>query len=155
MTSFFDTRPRDVTLTTDGSAKDAGDVVGGLITIPVTTNGQFTTGVLRSVCIVDDDEQDAALTIYLFDSEPAGTAIADDAAFTLSATDAAKLIGKVVLASADYETIGGLSWQRVSGTDVDIEFATANGNLYAYVVCTATPTYSAIGPTLRFSIQRD
>lgn len=151
--AFYDTKPVDMTLTTDGSAKDAGDVVGGLITIPVSAHGQFTSGVLRKICITDGDAQAAALTIYFFDSAP--TAIVDDAAFTLDAANIAKIIDDVSIATGDWKTIGSAKWVNKKGSDVDVDFACADGNLYAYVVCTATPTYSASGPTLRFFFQRD
>ncbi|MCC6615944.1 MAG: hypothetical protein IT320_20910, partial [Anaerolineae bacterium] len=115
--AFYDTKPVDVTLTTDGSAKDAGDVVGGLITIPVSPNGQHTSGNLRKVCITDDDAQAAALTLYLFDSAP--SAILDDAAFTLTAANINKIIGRVSIATGDWVTIGSEKWVEKKGSDVD------------------------------------
>lgn len=153
MATFFDSRVREVTLVTGGGTQGAGDVVGGLQTIDVAPQGQSVGGTLRRVCITDGDAQAATLTIYFFDSAPA--TIADNAAFTLTAADIAKIIGRISIASGDWVTIGSERWVEVKGSDVDIDFFTSNGNLYAYVVCTATPTYSASGPTLRFFFQRD
>lgn len=151
--AFFDTRGRDIAITTDGTAKDAGDVVGGLLTIPISPNGQDTTGKITRLHVIDDDAQAAALKIYFFDSAPAS--IADDAAFTLSAANIKKIIGSVSIATGDYVTIGSERFAEKDGTDVNIEFSAPSGTLYAYVVCTATPTYSASGLSLRIWVQRD
>lgn len=153
MTAYFDTRPIDVSITTDATAKDAGDVVGGLLTITVSPNGNDCSGKITRLHVIDDDAQAAALKIYFFDSSPG--AIADDAAFTLTAANIKKIIGSVSIATTDYVTIGSERFAEKDGTDVNIEFSAPSGTLYAYVVCTATPTYSASGLSLRIWVQRD
>lgn len=151
--AFYDTKPIEVPITSDGTAKDAGDVVGGLLEIPVAPNDHFVTGKITRLHVIDDDAQAAALKVYFFDSSPG--AIADDAAFTLTAALIKKIIGSVSIATGDYVTIGSERFAEKDGTDVNIEFSAPTGLLYAFVVCTATPTYSAAGLSLRIWVQRD
>ena len=126
-------------------AYTANDVVGGLITINVANAGGG--GIIRWAALVDDDNEKAAMSLYLFNSSP--TAFLDDAAFAPVVADLKKMIGKISFAVAGYETINGNAINIVRGTDgsgIDLnnDFTTSDGNLYAYLVCVATPTYTAV-----------
>lgn len=155
MTTFFDTRPRDIAFPTDGAAHAAGDVVGGLVTIEVSPKGQQTSGTLVSICLTDDSAQDADLALYIYDSEP--STIADNDAFTLNAANIKKQIGKVTIATGDWETIGSDGWVEKKGSDVNVKFSTPDGQLYCYAVYrgAGTPTWAASALTARASFERD
>lgn len=134
-----------IPIATDGTAKDAGDVVGGLLSAKIATpqNG-FT---LRSLKLVDDDNQAAALTVYIFDAAP--TAIIDDAAFSSAFLigDHQKLIRSIpIAATTDYTVLN--SNASAIKADLNIDVYSLDGNIYLYIVCTATPTYTASGLTL-------
>lgn len=148
------TRTIDYPLTIDTNAYSAGDVVGGLITLDVSSAGGG--GVIRRLMLIDEDNEGAVLTIYFFDAKP--TTIADDAAFAsaIVAGDMKKKIATVAIAAADYETINSMKIVTKDGDDLNIDYETESGNLYAYVVCTATPTYAAAtNLTLRVTVWQD
>ena len=124
------------------SAYTANDVIGGLITFDVANVGG--SGVIRWSRIVDDDAEDAELTLYIFDTSP--TAIVDAAAFAPTVADLKNYIGKVLFEAADYEDINsnGVAIRGRGSDAVDIDFKTDTGNIFGYLVCTATPTYTAV-----------
>lgn len=143
-------------LTVDTNAYTANDVVGGLLTFNVANAGGG--GVIRWASIVDDDNEKAELALYLFDATP--TTIADDAAFAPAIADLKKYIGKILFQAADYETINSnavaMIGHGVSTDLLNIDFNTTNGNIYGYLVCTATPTYTAVTDlTIRLGIWLD
>lgn len=129
--------------TIDTNAYTANDVVGGLLTFDISNAGGG--GVVRWARVVDDDNEKAELTLYLFNAAP--TTIADDAAFAPVVADLKNYVGKVLFEVADYETINGnavaMIGHGVSTDLVNIDFPSSSGNLYGYLVCTATPTYTA------------
>ena len=137
----------ELTVTLD--AYTAGDVVGGLLTIPVHNAGGG--GVLRRLITVDEDAQSEGYTLYLFDQLP--STIANDAAFAPTIADLRKLIGTVTIAAGDYVTVNSLVYTI---DEVDLEFTAANGNLYGYLVATDTPDYAnADAVYLRFVVDLD
>jgi len=122
-------------------AYTANDVVGGLLTFDIANVGGG--GIVRWARIVDDDNEKAELALYLFSDLP--STIADDAAFAPTVADLKKLAGKVLFEAADYETVNGNAWViRGRGSDaIDIDCSLATNNIYGYLVCTGTPTYTA------------
>lgn len=119
----------------------AGDVIGGLIDFDFThPNGG---GLITSIGIVDDDNENAAMSVYLFDAAP--TVILDNAVFATAITvaDLKKMIypnlTPIQIAAADYTTINGNS----IASKVGLNRAFAGTHVYAYFVPTGTPTYTA------------
>lgn len=136
------------TPTITAGAYSAGDVVGGVMEF-ARLLGDHRRGVLKTVTVIDLGDQKAALTLLLFNAEPAGVA-ADNAAFALSAADAAKLVGKVNVAADDYETVGGEAVAVLDVADVVEGYAGANardavsvGTVWGVLVTTGTPTYAS------------
>jgi hypothetical protein len=127
-----------VALTVDTNAYSANDVVGGLLTFDVSSPSGC--GVLNKILLTDADNEGAALDIYVFSSAP--TTIADDAAAAFVIADLKKLVCKIEVAAADYESVNSLKFCIKEDINATYQLGTA-GNLYAYVVCTATPTYTA------------
>jgi len=124
------------------SAYTAGDVVGGLITFDVANS--MGSGYLESVRIVDDDAEKAELTLYLFRAAP--SSIADAAPFAPTVADLKLMIGKIVFYAADYATLNlnATAEKHFGIDDIFFEFTTDSGNIFGYLVCTATPTYTAV-----------
>ena len=75
-------------------AEGALDAMGTLFTIPVPKRGE-----IRSATYYDLDFEGTAVNLYLFRHQP--TAIADNAAWTLSDGDAPKLVAKLAFAGFD------------------------------------------------------
>jgi len=127
------------TLTTTAGAYTAGDVVGGLITIP------FSDGIIRRIKVVDDDNVGAALDLYLFSGTP--TALADNAAFLTAfvLADHKVWIRKLAIATTDWQTINSnkTAFVAYQGSEsLSIDFSADDGaNIYAYVV--GGPTYTS------------
>lgn len=138
----------------DGNADayTANDVVGGLLTFDL--HSVSGCGILQGLKITDEDNEGAALDIYIFNSQP--STIADDAAGALTIADLDKLVCKVEVAAADYEAVNSLKFVIKDEGSEGLNRACAldsGGKLYAYVICTGTPTYAnakAIKMTLYF-----
>lgn len=140
----------DVTPAITAGAYSAGDVVGGLITIPI--KGAGGGGTMRRIIVVDDANVKGDLKIYLFTDAP--TTIADNAAFAPTIADLKKLIGIVPVAAADYVTLN--SNAVAIADDLGIDFFVPGENLYAYVVVDGIETYAAVTDlTIRFGFWQD
>jgi hypothetical protein len=121
-------------------AYDANDVMGGLLTFDVANSGGG--GLVRYIRVADDDDEKAVLTLYLFNAKP--TVIADGAAFAPAIADLKKLVGIQAIAAADYTELNSNACALYTGdTAPNFSFTSASGNLFGYLVCTATPTYTA------------
>lgn len=128
-----------VTPTISATAYSAGDVVGGLMTLPVqNAESGRASGYVARVQLVDKDNVGPAGKLYLFSEKPA--VIADHAAFALAAADIAKFIGDPVAISS-YDAIGTTKREEVA-LDHVLEYNAADGNLYAYFVADATPDFA-------------
>lgn len=131
-----------VTISHDDDAYTANDVVGGLLTFNLSSPSGV--GVLNGLKITDEDNEGAALDVYIFDEAP--STIADDAAGALAIADLDKLLCKVEIAAGDYEAVNSLKFaikdEGSEGLNRAYELD-SKGNLYAYVICTGTPTYAA------------
>ncbi len=125
------------TPTITAGAYSAGDVVGGRLSFSL----QAASGVwlLKSVRIADDDNEKAACKLYLFNSAP--TSIADNAAFAPAIADLQALVAIVTVAAADFSTIN--SNAVALKESLASVFVVPGGTLYGYLVCDATPTYTA------------
>jgi hypothetical protein len=130
-----------VALTVDTNAYSASDVVGGLITFAI--NSASETLLLDRIRLVDDDDEKAACKLYLFNDTP--STIADDAAFAPTVADLKKLVAIVEIAAADYTTLNSnaVAFVTIGEGELNIVKASNKGNLYGYLVCDATPTYTA------------
>ena len=123
--------------TITAGAYSAGDVVGGLLTFDVS--GAPEGSLLTRALLVDDDNEKPELTLYLFNAAP--TTIADADAFAPAVADLKKLITKIVFAVADYVTVNSNAYALKE--DLNDLIPANTGYVYGYLVCTATPTYTA------------
>lgn len=142
-TRFIDLSP---TITVDTDAYTAGDVVGGLLTMPI--KAAAGGGILNSVLLVDGDGVGADLTLYVFRAAP--TSFADDAAFAPTAADLQALVAIVKLGTST--SINSTSVYHVP----DVNQAFRADALYGYLVAAGTPTYTnADALSLRLSVVSD
>ena len=152
MSDFF---TYTITQVTNASAYDAGDSVGGKITITnaVGDKGGFTT--LKSIHVIDKGNQKAVLEILFFNSDPAAATITDDVAFVYS-TDINKQIGRVSIAAADYVTLNSLATANLGSINKVLAASSESNSLYAVIVTTGTPTYISTGDiVVTFSFERE
>lgn len=129
-----------VTPTINTAIFAAGDAVGGIQTLTNAVRVSGGVGVLDSIDVIDKGNQKANLTILFFESNPAAATVTNNAAFVWS-TDIAKFVGRVNVATADYETIDSLAVASIKNIGKRMK-ASGSRNLYAVVVLTSgTPTY--------------
>lgn len=131
-------------------AYSANDVVGGLLSFGDTMEGRVTfgginqpgaAGTIRRLSIVDDDNEKAALKLWLFNAAP--TAFLDNAAFAPLIADLDKVITIIPIATTDYTTVNANAIGLVENLGRSFRLAT-DGPLYGYLVTDATPTYAAV-----------
>lgn len=136
------------TITVDTSIYAALDCLGAAATSSVVTltDAMRTvdgSGVLVSVSVFDDDNEKSPITLLFFDSAPASGTYTGNGALALSAGDKAKYIGRVNIAAADYETLGGDAFACVRNIGLPVK-ASGSANLYMIpLVTSGTPTYTA------------
>lgn len=136
----------EVPITVTLTAYEASDVVGGTLTsdeIPQEIGG----GRIEWVRLIDDAAQSEPFLLYVYDSAP--STIADAATHAPTEADWGKTLGRISIATADYDTTGA---ERCAFTDA-IDTTTGqrlcfpnldNGRLYFRLVANAsTPDYAA------------
>lgn len=124
----------------------AGDVVGGLLEIPIKSGGH--AGVAGQFEIIDAANQADELTLYLFRKKP--TVIADNAAFAPAEADLVKLCGTVSFIADSYKEINSMAWGQVRES---VWYTASDEVLYAYIVAGGTPTFTSL--TLNVSFWAD
>ena len=120
----------------------------------VTVIGTLTSGTLTQyagggyiawVRLVDDDDEKAALRLYVYREAP--STIADAAAFAPTEADWLKTLGCIELATANYDASGADACLMAAGidrkTEREIIFdSLPAGKLFFRLVCDATPTFT-------------
>lgn len=147
----------EVTLTTDTAVYAPGDVVADTQVIDRAFRGNNSGGRLVSVEVVDEDDQKANLDIYFLTANVSmGT---ENAAPSISDANARSIQGKISIAVADYNDLGGVSVAQAASTQLPraLESIAGTDDLAIAVVAgaTTTPTYTATGLKLRLGIEQD
>lgn len=142
----------DVTLTLDTSIYASGDV---LADTQVVTNALLDLGVgaiLRSIILIDKDDQGAALDIYLFDANVVmGT---ENSAPSITDANALSLLTRIQIATTDYTDLGGCRVAELHGLERALQGVTGTKDIYVAVVNgSGTPTYTATGMVLRLGVE--
>lgn len=142
------------TVTISTSIYAAGDVIGDELTLTNAMRVSSGSGVLHSIAVFDADNEKAAFDILLFESDPAGT-YTDNAAASWNTADFAKFLGRVNVATTDYLTVNSRALAVKTGIGLTVK-ASGSRNLYAVLIATGTPTYTATTDlTLRFGFLQD
>lgn len=145
------------TLVVDTSIYAALDIIGGKLTLTNAMRKESGSGVLQSISITDDDNEKAAFDILIFRSDLTGT-VADQGAWAHSAADVASFLGRIQVLASDYVSVVGtsLAVATIKNIGLPVRGNTSNQNLYALVLATGTPTYTATTDlVIHFGILRD
>lgn len=145
----------DVVLSTDTSIYADGDVLADTQLVNAVTRGVDKNGILRSIVVVDKDDQKIAMDLIFFSANVSlGT---ENAAPSISDTNAANILGRVNIATGDYVDLGGVSVGFKAISDgMLIKPVTATDDIYvAAITRGGTPTYTAAGLTLRLGFSQD
>lgn len=148
----------EVTLSTDTSAYAAGEVIADTQIVSTAMRQNDAQGLLQSITVIDQDDQKAALYIYLLSANVSmGT---ENSAPSISDANALEILGPpIFIPSGAYDAstnpngyydLGGASIAGRDGVGKAVKPATGTDDLYVAVVNgSGTPTYSATGLKLR------
>lgn len=143
------------TVTVDTNAFTAGDVVGSKLTLTSAMRVSGGTGILDSIYVQEKGSQAAVLDILIFNADPSNGTYTNNGAFTANDTDMAMCIARVHIATTDYVATGGYTSASLGGLG-KIVAASGSGNLYAVIITSGTPTYSATTSLkVRFGFKRN
>jgi hypothetical protein len=119
----------------------SGDQMGAIIEIPaiLPTNGGLAK--LISVVVVDKDDEGGAFDLMLWSASV--TLAADNAAVSISDADALLFLGKVAIASADYEDVGGAKLATKTGVAIPVTGASTSKSVYLSLISKDSKTYTA------------
>jgi hypothetical protein len=149
-----------VTPTLDTNAYATGDHLGTLMTLSNAVERSLGSAILHGLTIIDKAEQKSAVDVLFFNSAPT-IASADNAALDITDAEmAAKFIGLISVASADYKDIDGSSVATLRGLDLLLQSAKLSGqianndakNLYAILCSRGSPTYAATDLVVKFHL---
>lgn len=148
-------RFRDVTLSTDTSAYANGDLLADTQTISGLFDGADGTGMVRSITVVDQDDQTLySFSVWFLD----GTGSLGTENSAPSAADAVCLTAhaKVDFATTDGLDLGGSKVYSKTGLFVPIKAVAGTADLgIGVIVTTGTPQHTASGVKVRIAYQLD
>lgn len=136
----------DLTMSLDTSIYANGDVLAEVQALGCGA------GLLKSLTLIDKDDQKAALDIYFFSAAVVlGT---ENGAPSISDADCLECLGVVPIAAADYKDLGGVSMAIIKNIDMILKPVVDTQNVYIGMVNgSGTPTYTAAGMKLRLGIE--
>ncbi|MER8811472.1 hypothetical protein [Mesorhizobium sp. M0965] len=145
----------DVTLSLDTAIYSSGDVLADTQIIANAMRVNNGTGVLQSITVIDQDDQRAALNIFLLSANVSMGV--ENAAPSITDVNATELLGPpIAIAIADYFDLGGVSMAGKDGIGKVVKPAAGTRDLYIAVVNgPGSPTYTAAGIKLRLGFLQD
>lgn len=143
----------DVTLSVDTSIYADGDLLADTQVVTSAMRTADALGVLKSVVLVDEDDQGVALDlVFMSSSATLGT---ENSAPTVSDANARNTLGFVSIATGDYIDLGGVRVATKRDLNLVVKPATGTSNLYvAAITRGGTPTYTASGLKLRLGFEQ-
>lgn len=135
-----------VTPTLDTSAYSNLDRMGSIFEIPgVGSDNRSEVRELTSLSVLDksNGHQNANFLLHLFNASPA-VASADNAALDISDAElAAKYLGTVEVASANYNNLAGSSVASLKAIGLILKVADGSTSLYGILQSKGAPTFAA------------
>lgn len=142
-----------ITPTLDTSAYASGDVLfvpTKLSNVTLETKGSSN---LRTINILDLNDQKQAIDLLFFDEDP-GDIGAANAALAMSDAEFASFIGRVSIATGDYVS-GNANASVTKLLEMLIVAKTKSKDIWVAGVCrSGTPTYAANGLVFKFMLER-
>ncbi len=122
-----------------GTAYAAGDAVGGLLSFANAVRVAAGSGVIRSLVLADKGKQSADLDLLLFDANPGGTTVTDNAGLTVADADLITCLGVIPIPAEAYVDLADNSVASVR--DIGLGFKLPSGTtLYGILVARGTPS---------------
>lgn len=142
----------EVILSLDTNVYADGDVLADTQEIASAFRINDGLGRLRSLVVIDQDDQGVDMDIYLLDGNVSFGA--KNAAVSITGANALKILAKIAIAAADYYDLGGVRVAVKSGLDTILKAASGTDKLYVAVVSRGAGTYTASGVKLRLGIEQ-
>lgn len=140
----------DVTLTLDTAQYADGDVLADTQSVTSAFRAVGSRAYVRSVLVLDEDDQGAAFDLIFFDSNTSlGT---ENSAPNISDANARTIIGRLAVASASFYDLGGCRVAQVDGGMMMLKAAAASTTLYVGAISRGTGTYTAAGIRLKLGL---
>lgn len=137
----------DVTPVLDTSIYAAGDALHtNDLKLPGMGRVNGGAGVIRSVLLLDKDDQNVNATLWLFRGELTNTTHTANAAFNLHDDDLTTFVGAVLIDSYFDGVSNRAAFEQPA---LYYQCASSDTALYAVLVTAGTPTHTASGLTLR------
>jgi len=133
----------DVTLSTDTAICASGDVLADtqVVSNAVLMNGGHA--LLHSITVLDKDDQGQAMDlVFLRSNVSIGT---ENAAVSVTDTNAAEILGIVPVAASEFYDLGGCRIATLTGVGLVLETASDSTSLYIAAISKGTGTYTASG----------
>ena len=145
----------EVTLTLDTNQYASGDLLADTQEIAGACNTISGRAILRSIAVLDEDDQGGALDLLLLRSNTSmGT---ENGAFAPVDGDAEEILTVIEIASGDYVDFANsqmaMKTEMTGGVGAVLEPASGT-SLYVAVVSRDTKTYSAAGIVLKIGLER-
>ena len=139
---------RQVTFSLDTNAYASGDLIADTQEITTVRRKQAVPVRLKAIHLLDKADQKVALHfIFLKANTSLGT---ENAAPTISDSNAENVVGRVTIAAADYTDLGGAAFASKE-VDLPLDPAAGSNSLWVAIVNdTGTPTYGAADLIGRF-----
>lgn len=142
----------EVTLTLDTAIYASGDVLSDTATIANAVVAAGGRARLRSIVVVDEDDQGIAFDIVFFGaSQSLG---AKNAVPNISDAATRDAQGHVSIAAGDYIDLGGARVATKAGLDIVLEAASGSTDLFLATITRGAPTHTANGLKLRLGLER-
>lgn len=138
--------------TTNG-AYAAGDVVGGIISIPAVNSLTGRRVTLKSLQINDKGNNSALLNIYFFKATPAAGTYTNNAALVWGGGDSANKVGQVSVLAADWLSDGSQCSVNFSAMGMDMQVAATT--LFMIIVAVGAPTFAAGDLTMNMEFSQE
>ena len=142
-------------MTLDTSAYTAGDVLADTQTTGLSVSKTQTLDArIRTITVVDQDDQGAAFDIYFLTGNV--SLGPENSPPNISDANALNIIARVPVLTTDYADLGGVRIAYIRALDIPFEVSSNTSSpttLYVGIINGAgTPTYSATGIILRLGI---
>lgn len=139
-----------VDLTLDTNAYADGDVLADFQELTNFVRTVGGRGIIQSITVLDKDDQGLAFDIL---SSPSAVSLgAENAAPSISDTDAAGVQRVVRVETTDYIDLGGCKIATKTNIGLEIEAAADSRSVYIGAIIRGAGTYSATGIRLRFGL---
>lgn len=137
-------------ITIDATAYSIGDAWGAMATFAGVASAAGKHAIINTITLLPNGAMPAIpVNVWILNADLA-TPVAKNAAFTLVAADALKVLGVVPITALDYIATQD-SWNFATLRGVGLEYTTPATSVYVYIVTTATTAPVATSVRLQLS----